>query len=224
LKILSEKNLYGVYQTCLAPDPDITVAHGLNAAFALKARSMDIRGGKVLVLIDPVAPPGVTSEKTPTIEAVREERSNMREKLWAKWGIGKKPGHADPDSDIGAEGYERLIERYEFVQPGYWASARTGFQGGLGISAGALLKDLPVLIVGTPNRSGQQRRNEAELIKWLEGKHCRVERMELDELGLEGIGGLPMAGDHSQKIFDEIVRWGQATIRSMPAPAEEESR
>jgi len=56
LILLSEKNAEAVYQLAMSSQPDFLIAHGLGAAFALKARCLDKLVADVLVFIDPLNP------------------------------------------------------------------------------------------------------------------------------------------------------------------------
>jgi len=89
----------------------------------------------------------------------------------------------------------------------------TGFDGGLVVGSGVLLRGLSVLIVGTPGRDGEQRRREDDLIRWLREREVWVDRLELADLQLPGLSRLPMAGDHADLILDKILDWG---LQHMP--------
>jgi len=209
--MLSPYNVVGVSQFCSSSGPELTIAHGLGAAYALAAYSTNVKVAQTLVLIDPIAPPGIIERDPMTFEQARHRNDGLRDRLWVQWGIGPRSGAVDENSDIGAEGYERLMERYEFDQPPYWASVYTGFDGGVEIEDTSLFAGLPVLIVGTPTRDRERRAEAKALQRWLGEVGAKVETFELSELGLEGVGGLPMAGDHADAIFDRLFEWSVQT-------------
>ena len=209
LHMLSKMNTQGTYQASMACGPTLLVADGLGAAYVLKARTFDPSVCKVLALIDPMPPQGVGPTPKFTLAGLRAERERLDERLWVEWGIGPKSGKSYSDSDIGAEGYARLLERYERNQPAYWAAVQTGFDGDVRIRDASKLAGLPVLIVGTPRRSSEQRQREDALVKWLAAQGCAVEQIELDERDLGNVGGLPMVGDRANEVLDLIIRWSQ---------------
>jgi len=200
-------NVEGVSQFGSSSDPELLIAHGIGAAFTLAARSKNPAVAKTLVLIDPIAPPDMLEREPMSFEEARARGEGLRDRLWLKWGIGTKPGQANEDSDIGVEGFERLMDRYEADAPPYWASIYTSFDGGVYMEDPTLFAGLPVLIVGTPHRDRAQRAEEKAIADWLREAGAAVETLELSDLGLPGVGGLPMAGDHADLIFDHLFEW-----------------
>jgi hypothetical protein len=217
LYMLSKMNAHGSYQAGMACGPLLAIAHGLGAAYALKGRSFDPGACQTLALIDPMPPQGIGARPTFSIAGLRAEEQRLEERLWVHWGIGPKPGKTFADSDIGEAGYRRLLERYERSQPPYWAAIQTGFDGDVRIRDTSKLAGLPVLLVGTPRRSKEQRQREHELADWLQAQGCRVEQLELDEVGLGNVGGLPMVGDRADEVLDLIIEWSQ---RNQPPKSE----
>jgi hypothetical protein len=209
LYMLSKMNAHGSYQAGVSCAPALAIAHGQSAAYALKGRTFDTRACQTLALIDPVPPPGVSPRPSLTIAGLRAEQERLEERLWVRWGIGPKSGKTFTDSDIGEAGYRRLLDRYERNQPPYWAALQTGFDGDVRIRDASNLAGLPVLLVGTPRRSKEQRQREQELADWLQAQGCRVELLELDEVGLGNVGGLPMVGDRADEVLDRIIQWSQ---------------
>lgn len=207
LYMLSKFNAHGVYQLGMACGPRLAIANGLGAAYAVKARTFDIMVCETLALIDPMPPQGVGTVPKFTLAGLRAEQEKLEDRLWVQWGIGPKPGQTYPDSDIGAEGFTRLLDRYERNHPPYWAAVQTGFDGDVRVRDASKLAGLPVLIVGTPRRSQEQRLREDELAQWLQKQGCKVDRIELEEVGLGNVGALPMLGDRADEVLDLIVKW-----------------
>lgn len=209
LKVLSEKNVYGVYQMGMACGPLLAIAHGVSAAYAIKGRSLDKGVCETLALIDPIPPQNVGEHPEFELAELKRSPEDLRAHLWKKWGIGPRYGKENPDSDIGAAGFEALMERYEPDQPAYWAAVQTGFEGDVDVIVTDHLVGLPVLIVGTPGRDREQRKREDALAAWLTEIGAVVDRMELADEGLKNVGGLPMAGDHANEVFDLILGWAE---------------
>ena len=209
LYMLSKMNAHGAYQAGMACGPLLAIAHGMGAAYALKGRSFDSTVCQALALIDPIPPQGIGTPPKFTLAGLQAEQKRLEERLWVRWGIGPKLGKTFADSDIGEEGFHRLLERYERNQPAYWAAAQTGFDGDLRIRDASKLVGLPVLLVGTARRSKEQRARENDLADWLQEQGCLVEQIELDEVGLGNVGGVPMLGDRADEVLDLIIRWSQ---------------
>jgi hypothetical protein len=205
---LTEKAIWGVYQMGIASGSDLMFARGLGCAFLIKAVATDERLQTPAILLDPIGPRGAQPRMDLTPEDLIEQQKELRERKWVQWGFGPRYGKLYDHVDLTAEDFELIYdERFEPDQPRYWVNIFTGFDGDFEVREPVHLKGWPVLVVRSPHRSKEEIAREESVIRWLQEREVRVERMELTDI-VEDITALPMLGPHAETVLNSFIEWG----------------
>jgi hypothetical protein len=205
---LMEKGLYGVYQVGMATRPEFAVGHEMAAGLLLKARSQDEGVGRALILIDPIGPQRSQPMTTLTPRDLYEQRQDLPDHLWRKWGFGPREGKLRRGLDLSMAAAESLLSTYDGGQPAYWAGLLTEMQSGLEVREPIKLFDLPVLVVRTPAADKEQIAREEAVVAWMVERGMRVDRLDLtkDPI-LKNVSGLPWMGDLSDEVLERFFEW-----------------
>ena len=215
---LTDKAIYGAMQMGIATGARVAFAQGLGAAFVIKAKSIDDRFKAAGILLDPIGPQGAQPLLDVDAETILAQRANLDERFPSMWGFGEGPDQLYPDIDITPEGVADLRSRYETDQPPYWAAALTGLDAGLEVREPVRLKDWPVLVVRGVKATREQIAREEAVVKWLQERGALVERLNLADLGLEGLTQLPMAGSNAEAVINHFLDWAEAKGLGEPVP------
>jgi hypothetical protein len=214
---LANQGLEGLRVVGAATIPDLVIAHGEAAGFALKARSMEPRAGEALVLIDPIGPQG--SQPMVSMSPAQEYARwiDRKNHIWRRWGFGPKYGTLRRGIDVTEEIARTVVDSYEDDQPAYWVALLTPMDVPLQVREGDLLENLPVLVIRTHGADREQIERENAVVAWMQGFGMRVDRLDLTrDPDLKNTSGLPWIGDLSDAVFARIVQW-RDTVRADPA-------
>jgi len=209
LVALTEDAIESVFRTVSGIFPRVVYAQGLGAAFAIKLRSTSPDAIPVGILVDPWGVRDVNPRLDLSSEQLLERQANIEDYLWVEWGIGPKPGTVYKDSDLGEEGFQRLLQSYDRDAPAYWATVSTGLQTWMQIMNPTHMAEWPVLVVRGAHATPEMDARREAVITWLEENGAYVELMDLGEEGPPGLSNLPMAGRQAGTVVEIFFDWAK---------------
>ncbi len=204
---MTNKAVELTYHSVMASFPRVIYAQGVAAAFVIKLRNTTPEAASGAILLDPVGPKGIQPEISARPEDIAQRRAHLRDHLWREWGIGPEPGKSYPHSDLGEEGFERLMEEYDQDAQPYWAAALTGLQTWLQIATPRNIPGWAVLVVRGPHPTEEMDQRREAVVQWLLDNGAQVEEMDLATEAPQGLSNLPMAGTLAPQVASLLLEW-----------------
>jgi len=204
---LTEHAIEAIFRSTAATYPSVVYAQGVGAAFAVKLRSTTPDNIPAAILMDPWGVRDVNPRTQLSREELLERQAELEHQLWVEWGLGPEFGELFPESDLGAEGFAKLMAAYDDDAPEYWATLSTGLSSWMQVRNPMNMAEWPVLVVRGPHPTPEMDERREAVIEWLEENGAYLEFLDLAEEGPAGLSNQPMAGRHAPAVAELLMEW-----------------